>query len=99
MREGIGRKKHVAHPLATAAFRNTLREHARRKAGLHKFAVGDDAAVDNTISSCCAVCHRYRNRAMPIHRTGMLKSPVDRNPARPPRLEPQFFRSKRVPPK
>jgi hypothetical protein len=28
---------------------------------------------------------------MPIHGAGMLKAPIDRNPARPPGLEPQLF--------
>src|ERR1041384_4168703 len=34
---------------------------------------------------------------MPIHSAGMLKSPVDRNPARQPRLQPQIFRTRGVP--
>src|SRR5271155_1686031 len=37
-----------------------------------------------------------RNRAMPIHRAGMLKAPVDGNPARPPGLETKFFGARRV---
>ena len=38
------------------------------------------------------------NRTMPIHGTGMLKSPVDRNPARPPGFKPQLLRPDGVPP-
>src|SRR5579859_5440860 len=34
---------------------------------------------------------------MPVHRAGMLKSPVDRNPPRPPRFEPQLFGPRGVP--
>ena len=35
---------------------------------------------------------------MPIHGAGMLKSPVDRNPARPPGFKPQLLRPDGVPP-
>src|SRR2546425_6581149 len=37
------------------------------------------------------------NSAMPIDRAGMLEAPVNRNPARPPRLEPELFRARGVP--
>src|SRR3989442_8795107 len=37
------------------------------------------------------------NSAMPIDRAGMLESPVNRNPARPPGLEPELFRARGVP--
>src|SRR6266568_1690631 len=33
---------------------------------------------------------------MPIDRAGMLEAPVNRNPTRPPGLEPQFFRARGV---
>src|SRR5258708_13755433 len=35
---------------------------------------------------------------MPVNRAGMLKAPVDRNPARPPRLQPQLLRARGVAP-
>src|SRR5258707_8791184 len=37
------REKHVADALAAAALCDALREHARRQAGLHEFAVRDNA--------------------------------------------------------
>lgn len=45
MRESIGRKEDFADALAAAPFGDGLREHARRQAGLHEFAVGDNASA------------------------------------------------------
>src|SRR6202043_4032242 len=64
-----------------------------RKAGLHKLAVGHDASAQSTrvIAPRTGAFCRRRNRAMPVHRAGMLEAPVDRNPPRPPRLKSQLF--------
>ena len=35
---------------------------------------------------------------MPVHRAGMLKAPIDRNPARPPGFEAYFFGPRGMPP-
>ena len=43
MGERVRRQNHVGDALAAAAFRDGLRQHARRQPVLHEFAIGDDA--------------------------------------------------------
>src|SRR5579859_682191 len=92
MRKRIRRKKYLSNLFPPASFHNRLRQHPRRKPVLQKFPVRYDASAARRLLPSI-----FRHRAMPIHRARMMKSPIDRNPARQPRFQSQIFRPRRVP--
>src|SRR5947209_13062942 len=104
MCKSVGREENFADALASSALSDGLSQHARRQAVLHHFAIGDNPTriVIPTERSdrgiCFATGHGSRvtshvcwHGAVPVHSAVVVEAPVDGDPARIPRLQPQLL--------